>query len=133
MLAHRLQRWLNFVTALVEYLVFAGLYLRSYIGAKVLYLPLLCDILGCSLKACNKEGQTALHIAASHGHTQTMKVLTRYGADVNWTDNHRKTAMHLAISQCQHKMRDKWATNIDGISVNREIEMLGKYNYAWIY
>lgn len=83
----------------------------------------LC-VAGCSLNACSKDGQTALHIAASHGNTQAMKVLARYGAEVNKRDAHRKTPLHLAIAQCQHKMKDKWPSNIDGISVNREIEML---------
>ena len=43
-----------------------------------------------------REGQTALHLAASNGHTTTVRCLLDTGADVNLIDNKLCTALGLA-------------------------------------
>ena len=43
-----------------------------------------------------REGQTALHLAASNGHVPTARFLLQTGADIKLVDNNRKTALRLA-------------------------------------
>jgi ankyrin repeat protein len=44
----------------------------------------------------NKEGQTLLHRAASHGHDTVVQLLLDRGADVNAADLYRRTPLHCA-------------------------------------
>lgn len=45
------------------------------------------------------EGRTPLHIAAWQGHTGTVELLLRHGADVNATDREQRTPLQSAAWQ----------------------------------
>ncbi|KAF5345969.1 hypothetical protein D9756_010931 [Leucocoprinus leucothites] len=44
----------------------------------------------------DKDGWTALHLAARNGHTEIVKVLAELKADLNLQDKYGETALHLA-------------------------------------
>ena len=52
----------------------------------------------------NKEGQTALMLAAERGHLATAKVLLASGANINIKDNNNNTALMLAARKGHIKM-----------------------------
>ncbi|XP_059472866.1 inversin isoform X2 [Neocloeon triangulifer] len=62
---------------------------------------------GAAVEAADKDGLTALHCAASRGHTECLETLiTLCGADVNVIDNHGCTALFYAVTlghaDCTH-------------------------------
>jgi ankyrin repeat protein len=50
------------------------------------------------------EGETALHIAAIFGHLPVIQELVAAKADVNITNNSKKTALDLAVEYSQTKI-----------------------------
>ncbi|KAL1530039.1 hypothetical protein AB1Y20_000964 [Prymnesium parvum] len=50
----------------------------------------------CDPNLQDRDGRTALHIAASMGHTQTLEVLLRSGGDPMMLDVHKNTCVHCA-------------------------------------
>ncbi|XP_069687335.1 uncharacterized protein [Periplaneta americana] len=46
----------------------------------------------------NKDGRTALHLAAAGGHLAVVEYLLRYGADINMDDNTGQRPLHIAVS-----------------------------------
>jgi ankyrin repeat protein len=53
---------------------------------------------GADVNVAQKDGATALHAAASEGHTETVKLLLDRGADVNAENDSRETPLHLAVT-----------------------------------
>jgi len=47
---------------------------------------------------------TALHFASMHGHTENIKVLCEYGADINTIDSRGNTALHEAVQRGWHRV-----------------------------
>lgn len=52
-----------------------------------------------SLDARDKNGLTPLHLAASNGHLQAVRILWSKGIDLDLEDKHNKTPLHLAATQ----------------------------------
>lgn len=50
----------------------------------------------------DKNGRTPLHEACTHGDTKTVRVLLRFGADVNVKDSAEQTPLDRAASHRQH-------------------------------
>ena len=61
----------------------------------------LLDSKDVDVNAVNKFGQTALHIAASRGYQEIVKMLISSGANVNAKDEDGKTPLHLAAKKGQ--------------------------------
>lgn len=59
--------------------------------------PLLVD--GLDVNTRTSGGQTMLHWAAQHGHTEALELLLRYGADPHVRDDAGKTALQIAREQ----------------------------------
>lgn len=55
----------------------------------------------------NSNSKTALHLAASNGHTNTVGMLIFLNADIHAIDNNLKTALHLAASNGHTKTVNK--------------------------
>ncbi|XP_071844268.1 uncharacterized protein [Apostichopus japonicus] len=51
---------------------------------------------GTSPSKANKEGQTALHVAASYGEFSSLEIMLALGANIQLRDNEGMTALHLA-------------------------------------
>ena len=51
---------------------------------------------GMDPNQCDDNGRTALYTAAEYGHAKCMKVLLKYGADVNIRNSYLATALHVA-------------------------------------
>ena len=51
------------------------------------------------LNCQNEDGQTALHLACTHGCVMRVKALLDAGCDVTLTDNSWQTPLHLASAQ----------------------------------
>lgn len=61
-------------------------------------LDKLCEQLikdGCDINESDPEGNTALHIAALHGHRNIYDLLVTYGADINIENNIGETPWRL--------------------------------------
>nr|XP_055047827.1 ankyrin repeat domain-containing protein 27 [Misgurnus anguillicaudatus] len=54
---------------------------------------------GLGVNSSSVDGFTPLHVAALHGHTALVSLLTRHGANINACNNQRSTPLHLA---CQN-------------------------------
>lgn len=54
----------------------------------------------------NRNGQTALHLAALNGYARVVQLLVEYGADVNATNNKGETPLMVAV-QNSHKESNK--------------------------
>ena len=52
---------------------------------------------GCAVDAINRNGATALHIAAMFGNTKIVNVLIEQGADINILDKANNTPLHYAV------------------------------------
>jgi ankyrin repeat domain-containing protein 50 len=52
---------------------------------------------GVSVDILDGRGRTPLHLAASGGHIDVVKLLCRRHADVNWQDDSGQTPLHLAM------------------------------------
>ena len=48
----------------------------------------------------NKEGLTALHLAAKSGLTSVIEVLLSHGADINLKKSNGETCLHLVATLC---------------------------------
>ena len=63
----------------------------------------VCKILlsckGINVNACNKAGQTCLHIAAINGDIELIKLLAEAGCNVDIQDKNRRTALHEAAER----------------------------------
>ncbi len=56
---------------------------------------------GAKIERRDKDNFTPLLIAASNGHSQTIKVLLDHSADISARDKHDKTAMFWAAEENQ--------------------------------
>ncbi|XP_030620523.1 ankyrin repeat domain-containing protein 27 isoform X2 [Chanos chanos] len=54
---------------------------------------------GLGVNSCSVDGFTPLHVAALHGHTELVSLLTRHGANINARNSQSATPLHLA---CQN-------------------------------
>jgi ankyrin repeat protein len=54
--------------------------------------------MGADKNAKNANGETPLHIAADHGHVETVTALVMHGADKEATDANGDTPLHYAAS-----------------------------------
>lgn len=52
---------------------------------------------GAKVNEANYGGRTALHLACSNGHLDTVKLLINHGASVNVLDSFHQTPLHNAI------------------------------------
>jgi len=52
---------------------------------------------GADVNIVDNDNQTALHFAASRGHSDVMKELLDCKADINVRDKHEKTPLHYAV------------------------------------
>ncbi|XP_022109248.1 serine/threonine-protein phosphatase 6 regulatory ankyrin repeat subunit B-like [Acanthaster planci] len=68
----------------------------------------------CGKDIRNASKQTALHLAVDECHLKCIKVLLEYGADVNATDIHESTSLHLAIAKVSMKVSKLSSTKDDG-------------------
>ncbi|XP_059146090.1 putative ankyrin repeat protein RF_0381 [Physella acuta] len=57
---------------------------------------------GADVNLANREGKTALHLAAYHGSMKLVKLLIQRGAEINSVDENKQTALHY----CAHNGRD---------------------------
>lgn len=55
-----------------------------------------CNKHGADVRAQNHDGNTALHLAAAHGHQTIGQLLLRHGADVTAQNHDGNTALHTA-------------------------------------
>lgn len=94
---HRHKRRPN-LTALSDYCEKKhGMKLRAAAGAND--VETVIEVLTESLlnpSTADSKGRTALHIACSRGHVETVKVLLQYGADTECRDSVGNTPLHLA-------------------------------------
>eukprot|EP01083_Nonionella_stella_P293586 998490_1 len=51
---------------------------------------------GVKINAKNKDGDTALHLAADFDDIKSVKILIKYGMDINITNNNYETALNIA-------------------------------------
>lgn len=56
---------------------------------------------GARLEKADKDNFTALLIAASNGHVNSLKVLIKLHADITVTDKYERTALHWAAQEDQ--------------------------------
>jgi len=49
-----------------------------------------------TLHLCDRDGKTALHCAATHGHEASIRLLVQYGADLNMCDSIGQTPLFVA-------------------------------------
>ena len=52
---------------------------------------------GAKVNQPNYDGRTALHLACSNGHLDTVKMLIQHGASVHVQDSFHQTPLHNAI------------------------------------
>ncbi len=52
----------------------------------------------------NSSGYTPLHLAASSGHVECVKVLLTYGADISLTDKRGKTPLRTAVLSAKSRV-----------------------------
>ena len=62
---------------------------------------LFCCYRGARLEKADKDNFTALLIAASSGHVQSLKTLIKLGGNVMVTDKNERTALHWAAEENQ--------------------------------
>ncbi|CAD8053289.1 unnamed protein product [Paramecium sonneborni] len=91
----------------LEYLLANGVDARE--GDKFLNTPLMLAskygrshnvrlLTNTNLKAKNKEGNAAIHLASINGHVECVKILIENGLLINFAGKNRLTALHLAAA-----------------------------------
>lgn len=65
---------------------------------------ILLEVRGIEKDSQNRDGRTALHIAAQKDRVAVVKALIRKGVDLNLKDNNRRTALHLAAEAGRPKV-----------------------------
>ncbi|XP_026785883.3 transient receptor potential cation channel, subfamily N, member 1 [Pangasianodon hypophthalmus] len=59
---------------------------------------------GAEVNTEDKNGETAMHVAARHGSLQIMKALVEEGADLTWISKTKETPLHVAARHCHAHM-----------------------------
>ncbi|XP_078401038.1 uncharacterized protein LOC144682522 [Cetorhinus maximus] len=87
----------------------AGVDIKDADGRPLLYLlaldsqmnmmQLLLDEGAANLESRDLDGRTVLHVCSWHGNLELVKLLVKYGAEVNALDNDRRSALHSAAWQ----------------------------------
>lgn len=72
------------------------MYLIAAENGHIIAVGLLLSKLTSQLHTKNKFGRTAIHLAATFGHTEMITVLIGQGANINVTDKTGWTALHYA-------------------------------------
>ncbi|CAD8139697.1 unnamed protein product [Paramecium pentaurelia] len=91
----------------LEYLLANGVDARE--GDKFLTTPLMLAsqygrshnvrlLVNTNLKAKNKEGNSAIHLASQNGHIECVKILIENGLLINFAGRNRMTALHFAAA-----------------------------------
>ncbi|KAJ4347997.1 uncharacterized protein N0V89_009369 [Didymosphaeria variabile] len=65
-------------------------------GGHLKCCQILLEVRGIDIESQNKDGRTALHIAAMKDRNEVVRALVRKGANLNVKDKDRKTPLHLA-------------------------------------
>jgi len=76
---------------------------------------------GANINLTNRNGNTALHLAATYGRADVIRLLLTNGADINITSHSNKTPLDKVKQSCYIKDESLRKQIIDTISTEEEI------------